>query len=174
MLRNTLVYKRHFLLKREIIKNLETDLCSTPTLPLSNSRLIYAAGDNGTYLILMLQEFNATMPVKWAREWISEETSEWCVYCSAWHGPYLADLQYVIKAHPFVSHPQAGVPLPAARWIPRVPALHPIPTTPQEEREFLFSTVAQVIGSDRVMCPRLNQSLGPGKYHCSDWLRLRL
>lgn len=83
------------------------------------------------------------MPVRRTSERLDEETSEWRVYCSAWHGQYacLTDLEYVIKQHSLVSHPQAGSPRTVARWLPSIPALHPIPAAPGEEREFLSSAV---------------------------------
>lgn len=80
------------------------------------------------------------MPVKRTSERLDEETSEWRVYCSAWHGQYayLTDLEYVIKQHSLVSHPQAGSPRTSGKMASQHSGLASYPSCPRRGKRVSF------------------------------------
>lgn len=126
----------------------------------------------------MFQGWNAAAPGKWASEWINDCIGEWCASGSAWGGKYSRDLPWWHQGHSLISqlwvslvqpHSQAASPY-RGKMVFRSSWLASSPSHSRARKRVSFTRdCIKITGSNRVTYPLLSQSLGPGKYHCSDW-----
>lgn len=123
----------------------------------------------------MFQWWNAVAPGNWVNEWLHR----WVVrfrQCLRWEVfkrftmmasrplSYISALGLSLQPHSHAASPYRGKMAFRSSWV----ASSPSHSRARKRVSFTCDCI-KITGSNRVTYPLRSQSLGPGKYHCSDW-----